>query len=594
MPSSRIKISSQAAKLLAGCTLLLCLLMTAQAIGQDAWPDYPQVDPNDPHTIDRGPGGYFAWWKLLMIALVFVMWVKMTDWMNQDTIKFQKQHGLAPQVWNPISIIAFLLGLFGIVINIPWFVLGFPLYVLFAFTPFLAYMLMRRGKVDPAKKDDEEGEALPDYDKMPVKIKPAGDSADHCQANLIRARQSPVYGEMVDMFYDYAFRRVEILMLDFTRESVARKLQIDGAWIDQEPLDRQTGDAMLASMKYLANLDPFDRRSRQSGQFDSKIRRLEIVNRLTTQGTPQGERAILKFEIEQEMSNDLRKLGMWEDEYSQLMSVLEEPGYTIVSAPPGQGLSTTWKALLHSVDRFVSDWVALIDINERETDIENIEPTRFDPNAGESPAQFLEKLLLKEPTGLVVPNPVDAKTLDRLTREIDMENRRVISRIQAKSAVEAVLRIMTLSKEHRSRYIQVVRAATCQKLVRRLCDSCKQPVQTTPQLIQQLGGDPANPPVIYSHYQPPPPEQRVDERGKPIEIPVCKTCGGIGYIGRIGVFEVLFINDQIREAMEKSPKVETVTQAAVQSGHRNLAQQAYRLVLEGVTSIQEIQRVLKS
>jgi len=578
---------------MAGCLLLSALLVASRAYGQDVWPEYPQVDPNDPHTILRGPGGYFAWWKLLAIALVFVGWVKLTDWMNKDAIRFKNQHGLAPEIWNPIAIVAFLAGLLGAVINIPWFLLGFGVYVLLAVAPILVYGWMRRGKVQSDRV--EEGDLqVPDYEDLQVQFKAAGSSPEQRQSNLIRARQSPVFVQTAEQLYDYALRRVEMLMLDFTKDGVNVKIQVDGAWIDQPPLDRPTGDAMLASLKYLANLNPRERRNRQAGRFDTRIRRLEITNHLTTQGTPQGERALLKFEFDTEQSSDLRVLGMWEDQYSKLMDCLDQPGYIVISAPPGQGLSSSWKSLLHSVDRFVNDWVALIDVNEQETSVENIEPTRFDARQGESPFPRLRKMLLKEPVGLVVPNPIDAQTLDQLTREVTDNQRRVLSRIQAKSAVEAMLRMMALSKDHRPRYIEAITVSICQRLVRRLCDNCKQPMPVGVRILQQMGGDPASPPTIFTHFQPPPPDQRIDERGKPISIPVCQTCSGIGYIGRIAVYEVLFVDDSVRAAMLKKPTVEAVSQAAVQAGHPGLVRQAYRLVLEGITSIQEVQRVMRS
>ena len=91
----------------------------------------------------------------------------------------------------------------------------------------------------------------------------------------------------------------------------------------------------------------------------------------------------------------------------------------------------------------------------------------------------------------------------------------------------------------------------------------------------------------------PPPEQRVDAKGNPIEFPPCPTCSGIGYIGRIAVFELIEMNDQLRGLLRKSPSAEAIESAAQKSGKIPTIKQAYKLVLLGVTSLAEVQRVFK-
>ena len=114
-----------------------------------------------------------------------------------------------------------------------------------------------------------------------------------------------------------------------------------------------------------------------------------------------------------------------------------------------------------------------------------------------------------------------------------------------------------------------------------------------PKVIAQLGGDPKQQSTIFNPWKLPPPEQRVDEKGKEIEFPPCETCGGLGYIGRIAVFEMISVNDELRQFIRKNPKAAPIEQEAVRLGKQPLASQAYRLVLLGVTSLAEAQRVLK-
>jgi type II secretory ATPase GspE/PulE/Tfp pilus assembly ATPase PilB-like protein len=171
-------------------------------------------------------------------------------------------------------------------------------------------------------------------------------------------------------------------------------------------------------------------------------------------------------------------------------------------------------------------------------------------------------------------------------------DRSLLLRTSAKSAAEALLRVYSQASD-REQFLQSLHNVTCQRLVRRLCDECKVEVQVQPKAIQQLGGDPNRQNTIFNQWKLPPPEQQVDEKGRPIEFPPCEACGGIGYIGRIAVFEMITLNDPLRQIVKKNPKIAPLEEAAVKLGKKTLAQQAYQLVLLGVTSLAEAQRVLK-
>ncbi|MGE3779613.1 MAG: hypothetical protein AB7F89_20655, partial [Pirellulaceae bacterium] len=100
--------------------------------------------------------------------------------------------------------------------------------------------------------------------------------------------------------------------------------------------------------------------------------------------------------------------------------------------------------------------------------------------------------------------------------------------------------------------------------------------------------------TFYTAWTPPPPEQQVDAKGRPIEIQICQKCQGIGYFGRIGVFELLVPNDQVRQAIEKQPNLELIRRAAKAGGHRGLQEEAILLVAQGLTSLTELQRVFSA
>jgi type II secretory ATPase GspE/PulE/Tfp pilus assembly ATPase PilB-like protein len=126
-----------------------------------------------------------------------------------------------------------------------------------------------------------------------------------------------------------------------------------------------------------------------------------------------------------------------------------------------------------------------------------------------------------------------------------------------------------------------VTAVLCVRLIRKLCEGCKVAYEPTPDLAKKLGLPEGK---VEALYRTPKPEE--------IEKP-CKTCGGLGYIGRTGVFELLVVDDQVRQALLKEPKVEIVRKAAKAAGMRSFQEEGVLLIAKGVTSLAELQRVLK-
>ena len=134
--------------------------------------------------------------------------------------------------------------------------------------------------------------------------------------------------------------------------------------------------------------------------------------------------------------------------------------------------------------------------------------------------------MLTRPDSIAVPEIEKPEITDILTASVGSQDVSVWLQASARSSVEALLLLMRNSKNP-NQFAQSVRYVTNQRLARRLCDHCKQEVQVQPKLIQQLAGDPRKQNTIFQAFRLPPPEQRVDENGKPIEFPTCQTCGGL-------------------------------------------------------------------
>ena len=554
------------------------------------------------HDMVRSGGGYLSIIKLALITVAFLLWVRCADWVNRDSMKLGADTGLIPEIWNPINVVTFVIG-FLAAISVPLFIAGYSAFVLTAFLPPMIYWFSRRGKLksNPAialKATAKPGDIptappLPQDEGAVMDFVPAGEDDREKQVNLIRARQSEGFPNLKDLLDQCLKKRVDVVLMDYTREQAASRMQIDGAWHTLPLMDRVTGDALLISLKNLAGLNPADRRSKQLGFMRAISPTHKCDLEVISQGTQTGERIQVKFHKKVKERLTINQLGMWPEMGQRLAGHMNTPGITIISALPLGGLTSTWQAALEHSDKITRDCVAIVDHDDIESELENILIYRYDSTKGETPMSQMKQILLKQPDCIVVPNYTDAETLDVLSSEASTEERSVILQARANSAAEALIRVYSNSKK-RPQFAAAVTSVTNQRLLRRLCEQCRVEVQVQPKLIQQLGGDPRQQNTIYTQFKMPPPEQRVDERGKPIEIPVCRACNGIGYLGRIAAFELLEVTDAVRQVLNQKPSPAAIEKVAVAEGKLPLIKEAYKLVLLGITSISEVQRALKS
>jgi type II secretory ATPase GspE/PulE/Tfp pilus assembly ATPase PilB-like protein len=299
----------------------------------------------------------------------------------------------------------------------------------------------------------------------------------------------------------------------------------------------------------------------------------------------------IRFQAPKKLALKANEVGLFPDDFERLTAAINSPGWIIISAPPGEGLSTTWFAVLMHADRVTKDWVALADYSETETTIENIELNVYDSRKGQRPLDILRSILLKQPEVFVVPTLHDPDSIAAFVEQVNDEHRTTFTRAVANSASAALLEALRRAPD-RQAFIKALTLVTSQRLARRLCDKCKQPMPVTPDLIRKLGGDPQKPPTIYKPYSPPDPPP-VDSKGKPIEIVPCSRCAGVGYLGRIALVELLTVDEPLRKVLLQKPDEATLTNVGLVKRGRSAMQQGFRHVLAGTTSLAEIQRVFK-
>ena len=554
--------------------------------------------------LPRGEGFYASWWKILILLPFVWIWVRGCEFVNVDTELNGEQIDMPRDVWTPIVVFTFMV-LFFVSLLIPNFIACVSICAVASLAPVLTYVFMRNPRVDPETKvltpshlknwfatlgQKKRGgpvameKKLPHEEGAPVDFQPVGPEGGQ---QLIRARQNvDAYLDVKELLADLIDRAADRAMFDYSAEQAEVRYDVDGVWHALDPRDRESADAMLVAFKHLCGMNPGDRRSRQRGEFKLKYKKDKYQGNIISQGTQTGERVVVTIDYGDKF-NTLEEIGLREklrEAFRQ--QIRAQQGMIVVSAIPTGGLSTLWTVTLKSTDRLTRDFVSFVDQGKKEPEVENVLVQYYDLEGGQTPDQLIPQALLKEPEVLLAPEPPNGETVRMLCDQVNNENQLSFISVRAKESVEALLRVLLL-KTPPTDFAKAVSCVINVRLIRKLCDDCKMAYEPSPQDLQRLGIPPGRVQVLYTEYEPPPPDS--DEKPSP----PCEKCGGIGYRGRTGIFEVLVVNDVVRQTLVKQPKLEVLRQAAKQAGCRTLQEEGILLMAQGKTSLNELRRVLR-
>ena len=435
-------------------------------------------------------------------------------------------------------------------------------------------------------------EEVPQVELPPLEFTGGGPTAEEREANVEAIVPSPGYPAWVMLMADAIAKRADLVLLDYSQQAVSVRYQIDGLWHNMPALDRRTGDYMLAAAKKLANLDYRQRRVRQSGNFKAEFMNQKYPCEIVSQGTATGERVAIYLDRPKAPTETLTDLGIRESMRNQVKQILSNSaGLFLYSSLPKDGYTTGWRATLDTADRFMRDFIVIEEASRVEPEVINVTSTTYDSSQNETPQTHLQQILLREPDVLAFTEMPDAATVDRMATLATQEEKLVISRTHGKSAIDALLRVVAM-KPNVGNLMKSLHGILYHRTIRKLCENCKMGFAPPPTMLQQLGLPVGRVGELFTRFQPRP-EDLVDEQGNPVPLQPCNHCSGLGYAERTGFFELLVLNDALREAVMTNPTVPNLTAVAKRSGFISLRDEGVVLVARGVTSIEELQRVLK-
>jgi type II secretory ATPase GspE/PulE/Tfp pilus assembly ATPase PilB-like protein len=547
----------------------------------------------------RGPGFYYSLVKLGLTIALYFLWMAIADWVNRDA----DDADMPPDTWNPILLVSGLAGLL-LLWTVPVFVLGVFAFAVCVSAGSLTYVFLRNQRVPESKRvltedhfrqlarhylklrlgDDEETdrEGKP---RIPVRFFARGGDAKEEDRDLVaRVESSKGYRAALKMVLEAVRKRATDIHLEPAREEMSVRFRIDGILHASDPFSRGAGDGVINIFKVLSNMDITEKRKPQDGGFSAEVEGRDVDFRVATAGSVVGEKLVMRILDKSAQIISLKQLGMRDKLREAVRSVARLPhGLVIVCGPTGAGKSTTLYACLNEIDRYQQNIITI----ENPVEYQLVHVTQIEVNtkAGKTFASELRSILRQDPDVIMIGEIRDQETAE-IACQAAQTGHMVFSTLHANDTVTAIGRLVDLGVQP-FMLGNALTAVLGQRLVRLLCNKCKVRYKPNTDLLQRL-----NLPVEKIKYFYRPPGPGGDDTG---EAPsnMCEHCGGTGYYGRTGIFELLMLNDKIRGLIREKPNLNDIKQEAVKNGMRYLYEDGLMQVIEGRTSIQELLRVSK-
>src|SRR5476651_55249 len=372
-------------------------------------------------------------------------------------------------------------------------------------------------------------------------------------------------------------RRASDIHLETFDDSLQVKYRIDGVLQQaMAPIAREHHQTILSRIKVMSELDIAERRVPQDGRFRVRYKGRLIDFRVSIMPTVHGENAVLRVLDKESMSEKFTNLsldvvGFAEKDLARFRRYIKEPyGMVLVTGPTGSGKTTTLYAALNEIK---SDEDKIITIEDPvEYQIRGITQIPVNEKKGLTFARGLRSILRHDPDKILVGEIRDAETA-QIAINSALTGHLVFTTVHANNVLDVLGRFLNMGVEA-YQFVSALNCVLAQRLVRNICTHCKRPVKISRALLEESALDPALE-TTHTFY----------------EGIGCMECGGTGYKGRTAICELLDLSDRIREMiLEKRPTSE-IKKAAREEGMRFLRESAVERVMDGITTLREINKV---
>jgi general secretion pathway protein E len=397
------------------------------------------------------------------------------------------------------------------------------------------------------------------------------DVVSHEPIDLLEATDDAPIIRLVNSMLQRAVkeRASDIHIEPFEREIRVRFRIDDVLYEPMKPLPRKLQASIASRIKIMGNLDIAEKRLPQDGRIKLKIAGRGYDVRLSTVPVADGERLVMRLLPDSQELVDLEKLGMNPQQLATLDRIIYRPnGIFLVTGPTGSGKTTTLHACLSKVNGPEKNIITVEDpIEITQPGIGQIE---VNPKINLTFATGLRAILRQDPNVVLVGEIRDKETAD-IAIQASLTGHMVMSTLHTNDAASAITRMVDMGVEPFLVGSSLV-AVLAQRLVRVLCKSCKVEYEATDDELREIGIKPPGRPVLVYKGE------------------GCSQCGFTGYHGRVGIYEMMIVDDDIRGLITRATDSKTIKKTAIGKGMGTLRADGARKVLSGVTSVAEVLR----
>ncbi len=363
-----------------------------------------------------------------------------------------------------------------------------------------------------------------------------------------------------------ARQRASDIHIEALQESLRVRFRIDGVMYTRHKYSDELTSAVLARVKILAGMDISEKRKPQDGRMTYFVDGREYDIRVSVLPTTYGEKCVMRLALKKSLNRDKKTLGLTDDDMKKFDHIMSYPnGIVLVTGPTGSGKSTTLYTVLSEKNR---EEVNIVTVEDPvEANIDGINQVQVNPKADLTFASALRSILRQDPDIIMIGEIRDVETA-MIAIQASITGHLVVSTVHTNSAANTVTRLLDMGVDSYLIADSVV-GIVAQRLVRRLCPSCKKKRRAEEYELEFMGLDPQVPTNIWEPCG-------------------CQSCNGTGYYGRIGVYEIMELGPSVKRLINKRATAEEIKQQALADGMQTLRMNAVKLVLEGTTSFQEI------
>jgi type IV pilus assembly protein PilB len=395
----------------------------------------------------------------------------------------------------------------------------------------------------------------------------------------IKAEDLPII-KIVDTLIEYGYEnRASDIHIEPLEKETQIRFRIDGVLHDVVSLPKHIHSLLVSRIKVLSKLRTDEHFAAQDGKFIAKTGNEKFDIRVSIVPVTEGENIVMRLLSEKARKFNLEDLGFLEKDLKKIKAAIKKPyGMILSTGPTGCGKTTTMYSILKILNKPKVNICTIED--PVEYDIEGVSQIQVNSKAKLTFAKGLRSIVRQDPDIIMVGEIRDEETAGIAVNSA-MTGHLVLSTMHANTAATNIVRLMDMGIEPflTASSISVIIG---QRLVRKICTKCRESREITKDKLKKLGLPEK---LINKFYK----------KGKKIRIysgQGCKSCAQTGYIGRIGIFEVLEINEKIKAMIMAKSNTDDIEAQAIKNGMTTMIEDGIEKVLSGITTVEELFRVI--